>query len=254
MVQSISHRMSLLEEVSQALSDATDQSHLASSEMESTLAIKDDLNRAASSAHQQVKGVTASMEGLTSRFEEMGRVSAIISEIADRINLLALNAAIEAARAGDEGRGFAVVADEVGKLADNTRSNLDSIITLFSHSKEEMEESHRNIVEFSRSTSSMLEQIAALGTSLEGVATRLTSSAEANSNAGKQNSILEDRSREVNHSVHEQQQATTEISENLVQVSQMSQQIAQGSVDLTEAISAVNSAVANLKALILEKN
>ncbi|WP_231039085.1 methyl-accepting chemotaxis protein, partial [Nitratidesulfovibrio oxamicus] len=76
------------------------------------------------------------MRELGGQAESIGRVMAVIADIADQTNLLALNAAIEAARAGDAGRGFAVVADEVRKLAEKTMqatSEVHAAITAIQH-------------------------------------------------------------------------------------------------------------------------
>jgi len=51
---------------------------------------------------------------------DIGKVTNMITEISQQINLLALNATIEAARAGESGRGFAVVANEIKALAKHT--------------------------------------------------------------------------------------------------------------------------------------
>jgi methyl-accepting chemotaxis protein len=79
------------------------------------------------SAVRETAHATSVIRGLDEASAEIGKVVALIQDVADQTNLLALNATIEAARAGDAGKGFAVVASEVKQLAGQTSKATDEI-------------------------------------------------------------------------------------------------------------------------------
>ena len=71
--------------------------------------------------------VSAAMQKLQQKTQEVEEIAGMIFKISSQTNLLALNASIESARAGEAGRGFAVVAEQIRQLAEQTRVSTENI-------------------------------------------------------------------------------------------------------------------------------
>ncbi|MED5051500.1 methyl-accepting chemotaxis protein [Anoxybacillus rupiensis] len=79
------------------------------------------------SMYAKIKETANCIQQLSEGTDEISHILDVIRGISEQTNLLALNASIEAARAGESGRGFAVVANEVRKLAEHSKSSVDTI-------------------------------------------------------------------------------------------------------------------------------
>ena len=102
---------------------ADEEANNGSSEVNKTITSIEALAR-------EVEGAAQVIHQLSDNSGKIGSVLEVIENIAAQTNLLALNAAIEAARAGEHGRGFAVVADEVRALASRTQDSTRDIQAL----------------------------------------------------------------------------------------------------------------------------
>ncbi len=105
---------------------------------------------------------TEVIRGLDVASTEIGKVVALIQEVADQTNLLALNATIEAARAGDAGKGFAVVAAEVKALAGQTSKATGEISQRISV----IQQATREAVAATGTVGSSIEKVSAISTAI----------------------------------------------------------------------------------------
>ena len=196
---------------------------------------------------EAVTSTSKKMGDLGKSSEKIGRVAAVIDDIADQTNLLALNAAIEAARAGEEGRGFAVVADEVRKLAERTTTATKEIAKMI----KTIQDGTRNAVDALESGSRQVE---------EGVA----STARAGESLQKIIHMSEEVGSMITHiaaAATEQSGAAAEVNRNMDQISELvkesavaSQESAKACQDLSELAMALENMVGNFKLASGRKN
>ncbi|MDU0457775.1 MAG: methyl-accepting chemotaxis protein [Geobacteraceae bacterium] len=185
---------------------------------------------------ERVSATAHTVQKLGDRSDQIGAIIGTIEDIADQTNLLALNAAIEAARAGEQGRGFAVVADEVRALAERTtratREIGDMIKTIQSETRLAVDAMQEGVREVETGTSEAYRSGQALQQILN----------EINEVATQVNQIA---------TAAEQQTVTTsEISNNMMQITDAVQATARGAEESAHASGMLAQQAEELKLLV----
>ncbi|HEV8711570.1 MAG TPA: methyl-accepting chemotaxis protein, partial [Candidatus Binatia bacterium] len=170
--------------------------------------------------------ISAKFTVLSEKASNINSVITTITKVADQTNILSLNAAIEAEKAGEYGRGFAVVAREIRRLADQT-----AVATLdIEHMVKEMQ-------------TAVSAGVTGLSVLTEEVRQGYTEVGRINAQLAQiieHMQTLAPRLATLNQGVQSQSESAQRVSESMVQLGTVTQQIADALQETDQAVGLLN--------------
>ena len=203
-----------VQEVARSAEQAANASNNAKTEADNGHLVMSEIIDSINSLAAEVEHAAEVIQNVEGQSNQIGAILQVIKDIAEQTNLLALNAAIEAARAGDQGRGFAVVADEVRTLAQRTQQSTEEI--------------HNMITQLQSGTKSA---VSVMASGREQANVSVSSAARGgellNTITDSINTIT-DMNIQIASAAEEQSTVAEEINRNIINISQVTHEAAQG--------------------------
>ena len=186
--------------------------------------------------------ISARLEVLSEKANNINTVVTTISKVADQTNLLSLNAAIEAEKAGEYGLGFSVVATEIRRLADQTAVATWDIEQMIKEMQSAVTAGVMSVDKFSEEVRSSVSDVRQVSSQLNHIIAQVRE--------------LTPRFESVNEGMHFQAQGADQIKQAIVQLSESAQQtvasLRQSNIvieRLNEAAHGLQSGVSRFKVL-----
>jgi aerotaxis receptor len=225
-------------EVAQSADNAAEATHSADDQAHAGKEVVLQTQQSIERLVQDISEGEAVIAKLETDGANIGAVIDVIRGIAEQTNLLALNAAIEAARAGDQGRGFAVVADEVRQLAQRTQDSTNEIQAIIEGLQRGTGDAVDAMKRWQEQAAESARHAADAGKSLDAITGAVAKITEMNSH--------------IAHAAEQQSEVATEIDKNVLTISDVADEAAQGAEETASASAALAGMVEQLRGLVAQ--
>ena len=208
-----------------------------------------ELQESADGGRSSLYEVASNIQEIAKESEGLMEINAVMENIASQTNLLAMNAAIEAAHAGGSGKGFAVVADEIRKLAESSGDQSKTVGAVLKRIKESIEK-------ITSSTDIVLTKFEAIEAGVKTVAEQeevIRSAMEEQSEGSRQvlhaSSQVSDVTQQVKYGSLEMLEGSREVIQESQNLESATQEITGGINEMSVGADEVNKAIHNVNAL-----
>ena len=245
--EEVSSNMMTLASSSEEAASNVNMVAAATEEMTSTIseiARKSENSRTISeSAVSKAGDVSEKLGRLGEGAQEISKVTEVISDISEQINLLALNATIEAARAGEAGKGFTVVASEIKELAKQTAEATESVKVQIGNVQGATDETVSEvgqildiIKEVSEIVSSISQEVESQATVTQEISQNISQTSEGIQNVNENVNRSSDLIGSISEEIGEVDQSVQDVSESIGEVNAKAEELTALSEKLHELV------------------
>lgn len=220
--------------------------------------------RTMQSIKEAIDRATESISSLGNRSEQVGEISDVIDEIAERTNLLALNAAILAAQAGPQGRGFRIVADEIKELAERTAASTKEISALIEAVRSDVSSATERVaagdalaekgVDQAHNAAALLDEISSntvmASHKIRAIAEATSVQTQETHKVLEAAELVRQRSNQIERATAEQASTSRHIGERAVHMSELTEQVRRATVEQAEASKHIAHAIEELTTVV----